>query len=78
MPFLRSNRSIVLVLGFSLGCLVPRAASQSKVEGQEERIRRIEASVMNIPLGTPLPFSSATSRNIPNHRTSTTVSARPT
>ena len=51
MPFLRLNRSIVLVLGVSLACFVPRAASQSKVEGQEERIRRIEASVVNIPLG---------------------------
>ena len=50
MPFLL-NRSLVLVLGVSLGCFVPRAASQSKVEGQEERIRRIETSVVSIPLG---------------------------
>jgi hypothetical protein len=47
MPLLRLNRSIVVVLGVSLGCFVPRAASQSKVEGQEVRIRRIETAVVS-------------------------------
>ena len=51
MPFVTLNRSIVLVLGASLGCFVLRAASQSKVEDQQARIRRIEASVVNIHLG---------------------------
>ena len=50
MAFVRLNRSIVLMLGASLGCFLPRAASQSKPEGPEERIHRIEASVVNIPL----------------------------
>jgi CubicO group peptidase (beta-lactamase class C family) len=45
------NCSLVLLLGPWLGCFAPPAASQSKAEGQEERIRRIEVSAVNISLG---------------------------
>jgi|307.fasta_scaffold269032_1 hypothetical protein len=58
MPFLRLNRSIVLVLGVSLGCFVPRAASQSKIEGQEEHIRRIETSVVTYHWGRHCHFQA--------------------
>jgi len=51
MLFRIRNGAIVVLLGASLACFPPQAASQSKAEGQEARMHRIETSAVNIPLG---------------------------